>query len=245
VDGKEAGMKNWHKRTVFLLLVCFLLFSLSAYAAEERKSFFRSWWERVTARFRRQEPKVEEKEQIKPLSKPVTQEEEVVVEEEAITEEEAPAAKKEETPKPRRRPRKKGELPTKEEMVDTIKRRLQVFKEVVDLIPGLSRRQVKGEDAVEYYYTPSSGVTLRLEQLDRDTLYKLYVKVNQEATRMHTERLLKQIRQQEQLMRLQNLQRMQQGPPKPPAEPPKPPQVYTPPKGPPALPPKPPAERRY
>jgi hypothetical protein len=215
-------MMRWRKESFFLLImVIFLSFSLTA-NAEERKGLFIRLWDRIKARIgiQKEVKPIEEKEELK-------------------KEEKAPA---EPAPEKKKPPRKKGELPQKEEMVDTIKRRLHVFSEIVNIIPGLSASEKTEAGVIEYYYRTPDGVTMELEELDKDTLYRLYVKVNQEATRIHTERLLRQIRQQEQLQRLQNLQRMQQGPPRPPAEPPKAPKVYTPPK-PPSLPPKPPPTR--
>ena len=93
-----------------------------------------------------------------------------------------------------------------------------------------------------YYYAPPDGIAMKLEELDEKTLYNLYVKVNQAATRLHTERILGQLRQQEQLRRLQNLQRPPQVP-RQPVQPPKLPQDYIPPQ-PPRQPPAPPPERR-
>jgi hypothetical protein len=209
-------MKYYQKRTAFFLLVAiFLLYPLSA-EAEEEKNFFIRLWENIKSRVTREEAVKAEKK-----------------------------APKREIPKKEEKPRKiKREIPPKEEMIDTMRRRLRVFPGIVDMIPALSRsKEVVGE-RIEYYYISPDGITLRLEEVDKETLYKLYVRVNQEATRMHTERLLRQIRQQEQLRRLQDLQRMQTQPARPPSLPPQPPKVYTPPKGPPAPPPSVPSQRR-
>ena len=210
-----SHMKYCRKRTAFFLLVAiFLLFPLSA-EAEEEKNFFIRLWENIRSR--------------------VTREKAVKAERKAP---------KRKIPKEEEKKRKvKREIPPKEEMIDTMRRRLRVFPGIVDMIPALSRsKEVVGE-RIEYYYISSDGITLRLEEVDKETLYKLYVRVNQEATRMHTERLLRQIRQQEQLRRLQNLQRMQTQPARPPS-PPQTPKVYTPPKGSPQPPPSVPPERR-
>jgi hypothetical protein len=208
-------MKYWRKKTTFLLLAAaFLLYPLSA-QAEEEKNFFIRFWERIKSRIIR-------KEAVK-------------------TEKEAP---KKDLPEKEKKPQKvKREKPSKTEMIDTMKRRLRVFPNIVGMIPGLSRKEQDTGEGVVYYYQTSDGVAVELEKLDDKTLYRIYVRVNQEATRMHTERLLRQIRQQEQLQRLQDLQRMQTQPARTPSVPQQPPKVYTPPKGPPAPPPSPPERR--
>lgn len=147
------------------------------------------------------------------------------------------------------------EIPhTKDEMLDVIGKRLKVFGEIEYIIPNLFSR-IAPDGQKEYYYAPDGGVALKLRDLDKGDLFDLYVRVNNEATRINTERILRQIQQQEQIMRqiqLQQQQMQQQQvlqPPQPPQQPPQPPQVYTPPQPPaqhqvPTPPPAPPQTRQ-
>jgi hypothetical protein len=214
-------MRCRRKEFLFLLFTVLFLLQTATAGAEEQKNFFIRFWENIKSRVRKQETTQPEKKKI--TEKP---------------DERQKASQKEEKPGEKERKR-----PSKDEMINTMKVRLNVFPGVIDMIPGLSRKDRQEGEGAEYYYTSSDGVTMQLGEIDEETLYKLYVRVNQEATRMHTERLLSQIRQQEQLRRLQDLQRIQTQPPRPPAVPQQPPKVYTPPRTPPA-PPALPSERR-
>lgn len=113
--------------------------------------------------------------------------------------------------------KKKREIPySKEEMIEVIKRRLTTFQQVLYMVPGLSmKKDDKGE--AEYFYesqTEPGSKPVSLAELDKDTVYKIFARVNNEATRLQTERLMQQLQQQENLMRTiqqqQNIQRQQQ-----------------------------------
>jgi hypothetical protein len=141
------------------------------------------------------------------------------------------------------------EIPiTKEEMIEVIKRRLRIYSQIQYLIPNFYSEVGEDGERVYYYSTPGNPAK-RLEELDRKTIQGLFVRVNNEATRLRTEQLMRQIQQQEQIMRTiqqqQQLQRQQQ-PVTPPSPPPEPPRIYTPPQPPPQppAPPPPPPERR-
>jgi hypothetical protein len=115
---------------------------------------------------------------------------------------------------------------SKKQMAETVERRLKVYSQILFMIPELQmKKSESGEE--EYYYASGDGIALKLRDLDEKTLRELFNRVNNEATRMNTERLHLQLLQQQQLMR--TLQQM----PQPPQQPPQPPQVFTPPPQPP------------
>ncbi|MBD3425689.1 MAG: hypothetical protein GF409_00500 [Candidatus Omnitrophica bacterium] len=153
------------------------------------------------------------------------------MEEEEIVEEEEPE-----------RPEREEILLTKEQMITSIKRRLKVFSEIEFIIPALSSRTDE-EGRKEFFLMTPDGVPTRLEDLDKETLSELFARVNNEATRINTERLMRQIQQQEQIRRSipQQPPAAVQPPPQPPTPPPAPPKVYTPPQQPPS-PPQPPQQ---
>jgi len=121
---------------------------------------------------------------------------------------------KEEAAEGKKKPR---EIPySKEEMIEVIKKRLTTFQQILYMIPGLSMEKAP-EGEVEYFYEAQEKPgtkPLSLSELDKDTVYKIFVRVNNEATRLQTERLMQQLQQQENLMRTiqqqQNIQRQQQ-----------------------------------
>jgi len=117
---------------------------------------------------------------------------------------------------------------TKEEMIARMKKTLDHEEGVLSFIPGLKKSTTeKGES----FYTYEG---LKLEDLDKEKLGKIFTRVNQEATRIRTDRLNRQ---------LENIRRAQQltaaaagGPARVPAVPPQPPRIYTAPSIPPAPP---------
>ncbi len=141
----------------------------------------------------------------------------------------------------------KKEMPLdKGKMVEIIERRVTIFPQIVFMIPDFSVETAE-DGKKTYYFTPEGGERTKLSDLEKEELRKVFVRVNNEATRLNTERVMKQLQQQEQLMRTlqqqqqQQLQQQrtiqqmqQQQPPKvftPPPQPPRQPQV---PAGPPA-----------
>ena len=130
---------------------------------------------------------------------------------------------------------------SKEKMIGVIERRLKIYSEIVFIVAELTFRE-NAEGEKEYFYQEDDGNIVKLSDLDKETLYGLYVRVNNEATRINTQRLVMQIQQQEQIRR--STQNIPQPPPSPPPQPQQPPQVFTPPR-PPSPPPQPPdAQRR-
>jgi hypothetical protein len=120
------------------------------------------------------------------------------------------------------------EMPSKEEMVKVIKERLEVFPEIISIVPELSSKKKtrRGKATViEYLYTLPNGIVVKLEELDAEPLYNLYGLVNRESTRLSTERTTRQLEQQRQL---RMLQMQQQQVPKP-AQLPAVPRAHTPP----------------
>jgi len=229
-------MKTDHKKyiTIILIFAVILSFSFSAYAQEAKKGFFVRLWEKVSARFKKeakevkapeQEPKVMVPETLEPEMEVTFEEEEIIEPErieikeevEELKEKKETERKKEERPAP----------PSRERMLEVIKRRLEVYPIIIDIVPGLSMRESADGEAT-YYFADKDGVSIKLDLLDDKTLYRLYVKVNNEATRIHTERILRQIQQHEQLMR--RIPTVPQQPPQPPPQPPRTPTQYQPPK---------------
>jgi hypothetical protein len=231
------------KKVLLILILCGIIpvLSMPAYA-EKQKGFFIRLWERVSARFPKEEKPPAQKEMIPGREAEMPKEEKRAVPAVPVK----PAEEdKEEIPERKAPPERKVVIP-KERMLEVIERRLKVFPRIVDIIPYLSREEATEGGEIEYRYVLDDGTRVKLEDLDKETLYNLYVRINNEATRLHTERILRQIQQQEQLMRtLKGAPRPPRQPVAPPPAPPEPPRVYTPPRTP-AQPPSAPAgpERR-
>ncbi|KJJ84370.1 secreted protein [Candidatus Omnitrophus magneticus] len=95
----------------------------------------------------------------------------------------------------------KKELPLKrEDMVEVIKRRLKIFPQIIYTISGLRAKKLDTGE-LEYFYDMGDGKIVKLIDLDDETLYDVYVRINNEGTRLNTERLMKQIQQHNELMR--------------------------------------------
>jgi len=92
---------------------------------------------------------------------------------------------------------------TKEELVQYIKDRLDREEEVLNFIPELK----KETDAAGNMYYAYQGV--RLENLDKEKLDKLFLRVQNELVRIRTERLNRQL---ESIRRIQRLTTQQQVP---------------------------------
>ncbi|MGB2629850.1 MAG: hypothetical protein WBD24_04655 [Candidatus Omnitrophota bacterium] len=234
---------------ILLLISAALILSTPAYA-ERPKGVLIRFWERFSARFAKEKaPKTKVPVAVKEPARMIEEKTPPVQE---IAPEEIPEEAPEEVPEkapervPEKRPKrvappekKTRPMLPKAKMLENIERRLKVYPQIIDIIPSLSRGEDTEEGEPRYYHASSEGVLVDLKDLDKDTLYKLFVRVNHEATRIHTERLVRQIQQQEQLMRsIRSIPRPPQQPVQPPSPPPEPPKVYTPPK-PPPLPPQP------
>jgi hypothetical protein len=172
---------------------------------------------------------------------------------------EAPAAAKEDPAKAAKKPEIRF---TEKEMLDVIKMRLGAFPEITSIIPGFTVKKISNKD-VEYYFQTGKGKEpVLIDSLDKQSLYELFLRVNNEATRLQTERLMRQLEQQQNLMRnimqqqqqqqrqqqqmisqqqqqqtmnmiRQQQQNIQQQQNNRPAQPATPPRAYTPPSGPP------------
>ena len=120
---------------------------------------------------------------------------------------------------------------TKAEIIEHLKGNLDRMEEILNLIPGLNK-ETDPAGNVAYIYQGKS-----LEDLDKVELRKLYARVNNEAVRIRTEKLNKQL---EGIRRANEITRQAQQvvpAPKIPAPPPNPPAIYTPPQPPSAAPP--------
>ncbi len=116
------------------------------------------------------------------------------------------------------------EIPiSKEKMLEIIKRRLDIYSEILFMIPGLTFRETEG-GAKQFYYAPEGQIAQKIEDVDKESLHKVFVRTNNEATRINTQRLMRQLQQQQMVMR-----QMQSAIQQPPQPPPQPPRIYTPP----------------
>lgn len=167
------------------------------------------------------------------------EEEPAALEEVELIEESAGIVEDESTTKGANEEKKRPEL-SKEKMIASIERRVKVYPQLLQFIPDLKMK--KSQDGTEeLYYTDKGGIAIKIRDLEEKSLLNLFGRVNNEATRLNTERIQKQIQQQEQLMRqiqqqqqqVQQQQQMQQNMPVQPVQPVQPPQVYYPPPQPP------------
>ena len=197
---------------IFLLVSVMILSSAQVHAEESQKGFFGRLWERV----RSWGYGAQETPAVKPPGEvPGADSGEKAMEEKP----EAPPKK----PAPEREAPREKKMPSKDEMIEGIKRRLDIYPEIVDVFPDLSFREVAGEK--EYFYVTPQGVEVDFETLDEEILYPLHVRVARTATQINTERIMKMLRQQEQIRRMQQLQN--QIPTQPASPPPQPPSVPT------------------
>ena len=148
--------------------------------------------------------------------------EEPALKEEKIVKPELPKEVKEAQEKMKARP--SFEDMTNDEIIDRIKYSLEAMPEIMNFIPDLSITK-KEDGEVESIQYKQDGVSKDLKDLDKDTLRKLYGRVNSERVRIQTERIQRQL---DAIRASQNI--------------PKPPTTYTPPTPPriPTLPPSPP-----
>jgi len=133
---------------------------------------------------------------------------------------------------------------TKAEIADRITKVLDRRKEVLNFVQGLSKE--KDAEGNEFYTFQG----IRIAGLERAVMEKLYIRVRQEAVRINTERLTKQIesinranqlsRAAQQLPQVPGVPRVITAPPRPPALPPVVQQTPQIPKSVPAPPPAPP-----
>ena len=112
---------------------------------------------------------------------------------------------------------------TKSEVLDNLKGKLEHNDEVFDMIPELKAQ--KDSEGKESYTL--KGV--KLDDLTKEDLYKLLMRVNQAVTKIQTDRIQKQL---ENIRQAQNAQRM--------AAPPAPPRIPAAPPSAPRIPPSPP-----
>ncbi|MFH1553029.1 MAG: hypothetical protein ABID83_05275 [Candidatus Omnitrophota bacterium] len=243
-------MKYVHgKLFVLLFLVVILSLSVSAHSEEKRKKgVMIKLWERITSRWGEQKKPIEEEKKAEAKKRePLPQEEKI----KPVVKETAPVEKKVEVPEETEPTQPVREIPfSKQEMIDVIEKRLEIYSEIIYMISGLSFEETE-DGGKGYFYETSEGDIVKLSDLDKETLHGLFVRVNNEATRISSERLMQQLQQQEQIIR--SIQHAPQQPPRtytppqppriytPPQQPAQPPQIFTPPQQP-AQPPQPPQQ---
>jgi len=124
------------------------------------------------------------------------------------------------------------------QMVKEIVEILDIYEEVLYLIPGLKRKEATS-GKVEYLYTLESGQEVRLEQLTAEELGSILNKAQQHATRLHAEEIARQL---DTIRRIESLQNATRRPPaqvqipRIPPEPPRQPQIPRIPPAPPQIP---------
>lgn len=197
---------------VFFLIVLFSLVCSESAKADEG-GFFRRMWGRITS-IRDDAPPVEaEPEDTSPAEAPrVEQPRDLPPAPPVRGPDPAPGpARAEDTERPQR---------DAEHMKEVIKRRLQIFPEISELVSGL--RIVEDEP----HFETADGEVFPIDELDEETLNALFVRVNQHATRLNTERInrqIQQIQQHQRLLRQQTPPRVPQRPPETPRRAPQPP----------------------
>ena len=109
---------------------------------------------------------------------------------------------------------------------------LPIYDEALNFIPELKKEEDE-EGRPFYTYTPESGVTKRLEELDKAMLIKLFNRVSTEMNRLNNERLMKQLEQTRQAQQAGSAQPPMSPtvvtPPRIPSPPLQPPRIHTPP----------------
>ncbi len=91
----------------------------------------------------------------------------------------------------------------KEELAKEIVQALDYTKETIKAIPGME--MVKDEKgAVSYVYKSKDGKMVRLENLDRETLEFIFIKVRNEKIKINNEKTMKQMKE---IRRIQEMNR--------------------------------------
>ena len=116
---------------------------------------------------------------------------------------------------------------TKEYFIEHIKGTLSHMEEIMNFVQGLKKETDKAGN-VTYTYNGT-----KLGDLDKEQLSKLYGRINNEAVRIRTERLNRQLESIRQAERASRVARQTARQIVVPAPPPRPPIIYTPPQPPP------------
>lgn len=124
--------------------------------------------------------------------------------------------------------RPKVEDMSPDEIRDRIKTVVESSQEALDYIPEL-KASFNKDETVNVLSYKRDGIFVSIEELDKETLVKIYVRVNRERTRLNAERIQRQL---ESVRAAQNISRIQTpptAPSTPPSPPPAPPRVQSPP----------------
>ena len=115
-----------------------------------------------------------------------------------------------------------------DEIRDRIKSMVESSPEALDYIPEL-KASFNEDETVNAMSYKKDGISVNMEELDKETLIKVYSRVNRERTRLNAERIQRQL---ESIRAAQNINRIYAPPPvptPPPSAPPTPPRVQKPP----------------
>ncbi len=83
---------------------------------------------------------------------------------------------------------------TKQEMIGRIYELLDYRPEVLNFVPAI--HAIANEDgSVTYLYKSESGIGVDLEDLDRETLQNLIIRISSESNRLNTEQVMRQLDQ--------------------------------------------------
>lgn len=110
---------------------------------------------------------------------------------------------------------------TKEELAKDITEELMSEEEIFDYIPQLKTE--KDPQGKKIFTFESNGQRIKIEDLDKETLGKLYGTINQVSTKINVDRINQQL---ETIRQAQNLQRVTR-PPQAISPPPQPPRLQT------------------
>lgn len=95
---------------------------------------------------------------------------------------------------------------SREEMIRTIKARVEVFPIIINEIQGLSVIEDFSGDPVYVYSVTPGSVPVGLDRLDEEVLFNLFVMVNQRATMLDAERIQTILSQQDRIRAMQRAQ---------------------------------------
>ena len=126
---------------------------------------------------------------------------------------------------------------SKEEITERIRHMLEVTPEAVGFIQRLKVASDENGNVKSIEYE-TGGVYKNIDTLDKKTLIKIHNRINNERTRIQTERIQRQLQAARAGQNIPKQHQVHIPPsiPKPPAPPPAPPKVPTPPPAPPQIP---------
>lgn len=106
--------------------------------------------------------------------------------------------------------KKEAKRPSKEEMLMRIGKKLAVWKdELAEKVEGIVKKEGKNNKPV-YMYEKYDGQIIPFSELDEETLYMIYKKINRESSVLQVNRINRQL---EMVERVEKLTRLNSGAP--------------------------------